>query len=383
MLSTLDSLNVFLVEDSPEDVLFFKRTLKHLREKHPEINFEFQHSNCLKDALVKVANTSFDIIFLDLSLPDSQKFLGLEKLKEQLEDHFPIVVLTGDENDSLALEALNRGAQDYLKKSEMNAYNLSRSLMYSLERSKAAKELEELRVHQAKTLKMATLGEMSGSIAHEINNPLAIILGYTDILLADIEEGVDSDRLKNSVEKIEETTVRISKIIKSLKSYSRRSEQDPMSQIAFPEILEDTLNLCIERFKTSKIELKIQHIEPAHLLCRDMQISQVLLNLLNNAHDAVKKNDKAWVSIDSSIVDDKLKVLIQDSGSIKDESVRRKLFSPFFTTKPKGEGTGLGMSISKSIIENHGGSLMLLDNSKNTCFEISIPIVAVSNEKSA
>ena len=155
MLSTLDSLNVFLVEDSPEDVLFFKRTLKHLREKHPEINFEFQHSNCLKDALVKVANTSFDIIFLDLSLPDSQKFLGLEKLKEQLEDHFPIVVLTGDENDSLALEALNRGAQDYLKKSEMNAYNLSRSLMYSLERSKAAKELEELRVHQAKTLKMA------------------------------------------------------------------------------------------------------------------------------------------------------------------------------------------------------------------------------------
>lgn len=229
--------------------------------------------------------------------------------------------------------------------------------------------------------KFSALGEMSAGIAHEINNPLAIILGKAQQMRKKIMAGsAEISALEADLQKIENTTQRIAKIVKGLRSFSRTGEADSFVLTPLSVIVEDVLGLCQERLKANGIEIQV-HISPDHtILCRENQIGQVLVNLIGNATDAIAKMTNPWIRIETHMSNESLQLHFIDSGQGIAPHIVDKMMNPFFTTKDVGKGTGLGLSISKGILEDHGGKLIYDAKSKNTKFILNFPI-AKNSEK--
>lgn len=244
----------------------------------------------------------------------------------------------------------------------------------------ANKKLEQERAKSIANSKMASLGEMASGIAHEINNPLTIILNRMDQLKVMLSKpGADMPTAIKEIDKIESTFERIAKIIRGLKAFSRNADNDPMISCDLNSIVDETLELCLERFKTHGVEIKTSGLHHLmYLSCRPSQISQVLLNLLNNSFDAISQSQAPWIHIDVRLLTEKMTTYIQlnvtDSGKGIPQAIADKMMDPFFTTKDVGQGTGLGLPISKGIIEDHSGNLWLDRESENTRFVIELPL---------
>ena len=230
--------------------------------------------------------------------------------------------------------------------------------------------VERQRLESEKSAKMAALGEMAGGIAHEINNPLAIITGYIQRLKTSLQ--APDTKTSEYIATIEKTALRITKIVKGLRQFSRSADDDPTARTQVKEIVDDTLVLCSERLK---YELKFIYAGCAgdlYLDCRGTEISQVLMNLLTNAADAAMTTEEKWVKLEVTKVNAYVLIEVTDSGKGIPMSVQDKMLQPFFTTKAVGRGTGLGLSISKGIIEKHGGALSYSDSGGNTKFTMRL-----------
>lgn len=237
--------------------------------------------------------------------------------------------------------------------------------------------LESQKSQMLAAAKMSSLGEMAAGIAHEVNNPLTIINLLSTQLRERLKQGkiIENEELIDRLTRIEKTTERIARIVNGLRTFSRDGTKDPIQIARVDTIVTDTLNLCTERFKGHSVQLTIAPIpEDVRIACRPIQISQVLLNLLNNAFDAVSTHpNERWVRLEVINHEKRVQIKITDSGQgIRPETMTR-LFQPFFTTKDAGKGTGLGLSISRGIVEDHGGTIMIDPQSKNTCFTIDLP----------
>lgn len=243
--------------------------------------------------------------------------------------------------------------------------NLERALSMEQERLQAS-------------AKMISLGEMSAGVAHEINNPLSVISGNAGIALKLLQKSPpEIDKAIECTEKIQKMSDRIAKIVKSLKLFARDDEKDPMTVHSVNDIVSETLEMIKMRLQKQAISLKIEQLVEARVWCRPVQLSQVILNLLTNAIDAIESTDveaERWISMNISEVNGILKIRICDSGPGIPEAVRSKIMNPFFTTKEVGKGTGLGLSLSKSIAEDHGGTLFLENTTPNTCFLLELPL---------
>lgn len=238
---------------------------------------------------------------------------------------------------------------------------------------KSQQEKENLQSRFIETAKMAALGEMSGGIAHEINNPLTIIIGKTEQLIRYLDKVSErKESYLKDLELIKKTALRISKIIKGLRSFSRNAENDPMQEVNLKSIIDETLDLCREKFSSSGIEIHSE-VPNIQVKCRAVELSQVLMNLFSNSYDAISELEEKWISLQVSEVADKVRIQFKDSGKGIPTSVVDKIFQPFYTTKDVGKGTGLGLSISAGIMKNHGGSLDYDKSSPNTCFLIELP----------
>lgn len=237
---------------------------------------------------------------------------------------------------------------------------------------------EHARIAQlAHASKMATLGELAAGIAHEINNPLAAITLGTEHLFRLVQDPRSSSEVRQaSVARIQRSVDRIAKIVSGLRMFSRESSYDPFSPTPIAEILLETLDLCQARFQSLGVDLKIGMMpQDIDLPCRASQISQVILNLLNNALDAVESLEERWVRMDFSQDAEQFVITVTDSGGGIPETVARKIMNPFFTTKPPGKGTGLGLSICSNILIDHGGRLELDTTCPHTTFRVRLPLV--------
>lgn len=236
-----------------------------------------------------------------------------------------------------------------------------------------ARKEAEIRLTQAS--KFAALGEMAGGIAHEINNPLSIIKGYVDLLKRLSSRGVlKEDILLQYIDKIDSTVGRISKIVNGMRRFSRESSMDEKVEYPLNKIIEETLDICQERINNNGIVIETVYLPSnPHVFCSPVEISQVLLNLINNSYQAIASQTRPVIKILCEEVGDHYTVRIVDSGDGIPLIVSQKLFQPFFTTKDVGVGTGLGLSISRSIIEEHEGRLYYKENSPNTTFVIELP----------
>ncbi|MFP5386171.1 MAG: sensor histidine kinase [Bacteriovoracia bacterium] len=236
-------------------------------------------------------------------------------------------------------------------------------------------KLQEAKIQQSS--KLASLGEMAAGVAHEINNPLAIINTSAYQLRKLLQRNnITIESLFHLVDVIENTVTRISKIITVMRDVSRENKGFIKEEVLLMDILNDVLALCAEKFKFHGIDLRLKISEDKKdhsILCDRLQFSQVLLNLLNNAYDATEGAAERWIElafIESSHFDI---LMITDSGKGIPKEIATKIFNPFFTTKEVGKGTGLGLSISKSIMEKHNGSIELLLDSDHTCFVLKLP----------
>lgn len=230
--------------------------------------------------------------------------------------------------------------------------------------------------------KLTALGEMSGGIAHEVNNPIAIIEGKVRQIKKKIEcKAISNDELLTELTKIETTSKRIVSIVRALQTFARDGNQDPSQPISMRALIEDTLQFCQERFRSHNIRLTTL-VEDEVVPCRGVQISQVLLNLLNNAHDAVLSVNQPNVTIKTRHERNFLLIDVEDNGPGVPKDVEDKIFQPFFTMKKIGEGTGIGLSVSLGIAESHGGSLTYTRHSNETRFTLSLPLQTSPSNKS-
>lgn len=232
---------------------------------------------------------------------------------------------------------------------------------------------QELKLIQAS--KMSSLGEMSAGIAHEINNPLAILSGKAQQIASAADRNLlNPATIKKHAVQIQETAERIATIIKGLRTFARDGSQDPFVLSSVAQIIQDTLALCATRFSHHDVTLTLADIPPRlEIDCRPSQIAQVLHNLLNNSFDAVMGRDEKWVRIELLNSESTLRIDVVDSGPGIKPELSEKIMQPFFTTKEDGKGTGLGLSIAQGIIENHAGRLSLNRTHPHTCFSILLP----------
>lgn len=236
-------------------------------------------------------------------------------------------------------------------------------------------ELEKSKLQLVQSSKMASLGEMAGSMAHEINNPLTIILGKLNTISMTLKEmNVKSEPVDEEISKIKKNVDRIDRIVKGLKNYSRSSFQDPFELSHLKDIITETLDLCLETLKAEKINVIVKDIPSVFLNCRQGQISQVLINLLNNSRDAIAQQTEKWIEIDFDVDIKSVRIFVTDSGSGIPKDVIANIMTPYFTTKMRNKGTGLGLSISKDIVELHNGKIWIDDKYPHTRFVIELPL---------
>lgn len=270
-----------------------------------------------------------------------------------------------------SLEALARLVAGQLETRKANAA-IRRQLQELQDCSKKISRQEEALVHSAK---MTSLGEMASGLAHEINNPLAIIMGYNQIILDLSEKNtLAPEKALELSHRIEKTGSRIAKIIASLRAFARDGRNDPYANASVLEIVNQALDFCRSRFKSHKILLDVREI-PAELSfeCQRVQVSQMLLNLLNNSFDAVDGKTEKWVRVEVLNHDNEISFVVTDSGKGIPEGIRANIMHPFFTTKMVGKGAGLGLSVANGILQAHSGNLRLDTANRNTCFVATFP----------
>ncbi len=226
------------------------------------------------------------------------------------------------------------------------------------------------RAKAAQAAKLASLGEMSAGLAHEINNPLAIIDGGLS-LLSRFKD--DPEKFAAKLEGIKKATHRIARIVLSLKKFSRSSEKLEMNYLNINNIIDETMILVQAKAKKHDTIMSAECAATTPIYCDEVEIEQVLINLIGNAIDAAKDQSERWVRVSATEDAQTVILRVTDSGPGIPKKIRDQIFEPFFTTKKVGEGTGLGLSISKGILDEHKATIAVLENEPNTCFEIRFP----------
>ncbi|OGS12802.1 MAG: hypothetical protein A2234_05855 [Elusimicrobia bacterium RIFOXYA2_FULL_58_8] len=232
------------------------------------------------------------------------------------------------------------------------------------------RELEKSQESLVQASKMAAIGQMVSGVAHELNNPLAGIMGYAQVMLQD--DGL-SARQREDLGVIVSQSGRAKEIIQTLLQFSRKSGSKT-EVVRLPELIEGALKLMNYEFSSSgiKLEQDIPRVLP-QISADPSQLQQVFLNIAANARDAMTPGG-GTLRITAAVKDGRIALKFSDTGPGISKDNLDRIFDPFFTTKPSGKGTGLGLSISYEIVKNHKGRLVVeSEPGKGSVFIIELP----------
>ena len=400
-----------------------EETIRNLFEGFLSENYECATAASADEALAILATKAFALVISDMMMPGRN---GVELLRE-VKARFPetvVIMISGIDRPQRVRDALRLGAFDYLIKPcdlDVLALSVERALErrllqrttasykahlenQNIELANSKTELERLQAQLVHTEKMASLGQLSAGIAHELNNPAGFIYGNVDILrdyLTDLEKllklydeiglpeesaslvaalktEINYEKLVGELGSIivdcREGAQRICDVVKNLRLFSRLDEAD-LKKVDIHEGIDSTIRLLSRYYGGGRIVLHRDYAELPSVNCYAGQLNQVWMNLLGNAAQAL--NGQGEVNISTCLEDDWITVAVSDTGTGIAEEDLPRIFDPFFTTKPVGEGTGLGLSISYGIVERHGGAITVTSKvGSGTTFIVKIPVCA-------
>ncbi len=242
-------------------------------------------------------------------------------------------------------------------------------------REKIEVQNEANRAQMIHSAKMSAIGEMAAGFAQEVTSPLSAIRAKALELKqsAAEEKPVSPAEAGEIASGIIATTDQVYRIAAALRGFAHQNDLDEHVEVPVLSIVESTLEFCKQRFAQNGIDLQILVPRGVTVLCRPAQLSQVLLNLLNNCYDAVRQHPVPWVRLEAFEEAGHVAIAVTDSGPGIAPDLLDKIMLPFFSTKEIGHGTGLGLSIARGIVENHGGRLVIDTSSPNTRFLILLP----------
>jgi signal transduction histidine kinase len=363
-----------------------------ISEQDP-LSTSITHVQSMSEAEIHLAGTPVDVIILDLGLPDAHGLDGVRRAQAAA-PHVPLVVLTGLNDDLMAAQALQEGAQDYLVKGQIEAYGLVRAIRYAIERKVTddARKAAENQLLQAQ--KLESLGRLAGVIAHDFNNILSVILSFTAFLAEDLRsmnpERMAAAKLLGHVDGIQEAAERATALTAQLLAFGRR-------EIIALEVLD--LNAAITRIvpmvrqiigKDTTLTM-ILDPDAGRIRADDGQLGQIIVNLVVNARDAMPNGgtvtiETGNVSLDESSPARRADVeagpyvflAVADTGAGMDHGTRDHIFEPFFTTKDVGKGTGLGLATADGIMHRAGGHIIVASElGHGSTFTLNFPNVGI------
>lgn len=368
-------MRALLVEDSAQDAELLLRQL--FRGGFIVTHQRVDTAGTMRAAL---ATGTWDIVLSDYSMPRFSAPDAL-RLMQQMGLDLPFIILSGTVLEDVAVDAMRSGAHDYFSKSELGPRlfaAIDRELHEAKVRAENLKINEQLMISDC----MAAMGTLAAGIAHEINNPLASAMANIDLMLGTVKsveaKGAPPPELqdiKDGLGDAREAVERIRNIVRDLKIFSR-PRQDDGGPVNVEKVMESTLRMAWNEIRyRARLVKSYGNCPPVQ--ANESRLGQVFLNLVVNAAQAM--NEANWsdnrLTI-STATDDRGQALIEvsDTGAGMAPEVKDRVFQPFFTTKPLGVGTGIGLSICHRIISDLGGSISVdSELGKGSVFRVVLP----------
>lgn len=379
--------HLLVVDDEP----VILQILKAVFEEEP---YRLTLLSSGREALRVVAEDHVDLLLTDKNLPDvgGMELLRAAKEKDPLTE---VVIITGYGSLETALTALEYDAFDYVLKPLNNVFDIRKKVRQAFAKQAVALEnrrliaelqqknteleqaLEETRALQAELIqseKLAGIGTLAAGIAHEISSPLFGILGLGEA----IADEQDLQLAHSYGREIVEYCRTIRDIVVELSSYSRTAASEYLTTVELSRVVADALKLVERSAPVAEVRFQTDLAPDLYLNARTNEVQQVFVNLIKNAAEAVSERHPGGggeVRIAAGSNDASLWVTVADNGPGIPEDKRKLIFDPFYTTKPPGKGTGLGLNIVYRIVTKYRGSIQVASEpGVGTTFEVRFPI---------
>ncbi len=363
---------VLLVDDE-------KDFLSIMSERMKARGMDVSTAASAKEAIQLAETESFDAIILDLQMPEMDGLEALKALKAS-KPEIQVILLTGHATVEKGVEAMKLGAMDLMEKPAD-----LKTLADKIKKAQAKKKIlidkqikEKMNEKMIEAGRLASVGELATGFAHEINNPIAIMLeeaGWIGDLLDDEDLGKNQnlDEFRRALQQIINQGGRCREITHKLLIFAKKNDSR-VSEIQINDIIEEIVRISEQRAKDSNIKI-VMHLDPKlpKMVASHSEMQQVLLNLINNAIDAIGTGGGS-IEITSRLNGEYVTIDVADTGQGIPDTLMNRIFDPFFTTKPVGKGTGLGLSICYGIIKKMGGDITINSSvGVGTTFHVHLP----------
>ena len=382
MMSKDDIVEVLLVEDDEEDYLLTQDVFGKIEGTRYELHWV---CDC-RSALAAVQDRDFDVCLVDYRLGPED---GIQLVRDLVADghDLPVIVMTGQGDRDVDVEAARAGAADYLVKGEVSSVLLERTIRYAMRSRADLRALRESEAQLRQAQKMEAIGLLAGGVAHDFNNQLLAIRGYCE-LVKSMPEDERADEWLNEVLKASDQAAALTK---QLLAFGRRQISQPR-RLSLNEVVADTqamldrlLGEQVEIISALDADLGTVNMDPG-------QVNQVLVNLAVNARDAMPTGGRLTIETKNVVLDEAYAqehlgaepghyamLAISDTGVGMDTETCARIFEPFYTTKPEGQGTGLGLSTVYGIVtQSQGYTSVYSEPGWGTVFRIYLPLVDAS-----
>jgi len=374
-----------LIEDNPAEARLIQELLAD--ETGTGDLFHLEYADRLATGLVRLSAGDIDAVLLDLSLPDSRGSETFTRAKAHAPD-IAMVLLTSSGEEAVALNMVKEGAQDYLPKTQVNAGLLSRAIRCAIERKRVDREIRKLNEELERRLQAHTaeleaankeLKTFSFSISHDLRAPLQGITFSSQILLQDYATQIPTEA-QRFLRIVYDGAQEMGRLIEGLLNFSRLGRRPITKQpVKLASLVQEVLDELSQECKGRKVEVRLGYLpdcvgDPAFL-------KQVFTNLLSNAFKFTRGREQALIEVDCREQQAESVYFVRDNGAGFDMQYASKLFGVFQRLHPSSEfeGTGVGLSIVRRIIQRHGGRIWAeAEVGKGAIFYFTLPHSSLS-----